>query len=45
MAKHGKKDAAFWRRLCNKKEDIYFNAMTAVEYGLVDQLWDEREGE
>jgi ATP-dependent Clp protease protease subunit len=45
MAKHSKKDAAFWRRLCNKKEDIFFNAATALEYGLVDQLWDEREGE
>lgn len=45
MAKHSKKDAAFWRRLCNKKEDVFFNAMTALEHGMVDQLWDEREGE
>ena len=46
MAKHSKKPKAFWRRLCDRKEDIYFNANIAMEeYGIVDQLWDEREGE
>lgn len=44
MAKHTKKPATFWKKECVKNYDVYFNADTALEFGLVDALWDERRG-
>jgi ATP-dependent Clp protease protease subunit len=46
MAIHSNRDAAFWRKLCTKKKgDTYFDAQTAQEYGLIDHIWDEKDGE
>jgi ATP-dependent Clp protease protease subunit len=45
MAKYTKKDAKFWKSLCNKKTDVYFDADQAQEWGVIDHIWDEKEGE
>ncbi len=46
MAVHSKKPAAFWKAKCTKqKGDSYFDAYTAQEYGLIDYVWDEKDGE
>jgi ATP-dependent Clp protease, protease subunit len=45
MAKHTKKDARFWRTQCEKVGDAYFDAEKAAEWGLIDHIWDEKEGE
>lgn len=46
MAKHSNKPASFWRNLCTKKKgDTFFDAYTAQKHGLIDHVWDEKEGE
>lgn len=45
MEKHTKKPAAFWKRLCEKTGDTFFDAQTACEWGIVDSLWDEKGGD
>lgn len=45
MEKHTKKNAAFWKRLCDKSGDTYFDAQQALEWGIVDSLWDEKSGD
>lgn len=45
MAKHTKKDSKFWQKLCEKPADYFFDAYQAQEWGLVDHVWDEKEGE
>lgn len=44
MAKHTNQTASQWKKMCEKVGDTYFNADKAVEYGIVDQLWNEKEG-
>lgn len=43
MAKHTKKSKAFWETK-EKEGDVYFDAQTALEWGIVDALWDEKNG-
>lgn len=43
MAQYTKKDEAFWRKLCNKRDDIYFDAYQAQEWGVIDHIWDEKD--
>jgi ATP-dependent Clp protease protease subunit len=43
MALHTKHDAKFWKKLCSSVGDSYFSADMAVEYGLVDHIWSEKE--
>jgi len=43
MARHTKKTALFWRRHCEKVGDHFFTAEQAVEWGLVDAMWAEKE--
>ncbi len=43
MGKYTKRDAAFWKRLCNKRDDVYFDASTAQEWGVIDHIWDEKD--
>lgn len=43
MARHSKKDARFWKNLCKKVGNTYFNAEQALEWGLIDVIWDEKE--
>lgn len=45
MGRYTNKDSKFWERLCNKKVDIYFDAEQALEWGIIDQIWSEKEGE
>jgi len=45
MGKYTNKDAAFWRKICNRKEDVYFSAEQAQEWGVIDHLWDEKDEE
>lgn len=45
MAKHTKKTASFWKKECEKVGDKFFNAYQAQEWGLIDHVWDEKEGE
>jgi len=45
MALHSNKPATFWKAKCTKqKGDDYFDAYTAQEYGLIDHVWDEKDG-
>jgi ATP-dependent Clp protease protease subunit len=44
LSKHTAKSAAQWRQICKQIGDSYFDAEKAQEWGLVDHLWDEREG-
>ena len=45
MALHSNKPAAFWKKKCTKeKGDTYFDAYMAQEYGLIDYVWDEKDG-
>jgi ATP-dependent Clp protease protease subunit len=43
MEKHSKKPAKFWHGLCKDPGDKYFNADQALEWGLIDHIWDEKE--
>ena len=45
MSKHSNKTAGQWRKHCLSVGDKYFSAAEAVEWGLVDQIWDQKEGE
>ena len=44
MAKYTKRPVSFWTKLCNKRDDIYFDAYQAQEWGIIDHIWDEKEG-
>ena len=44
MEKHTKKPAVFWKSQCEKVGDRYFDSYEAQEWGLIDYVWDEREG-
>ena len=44
MAKHTKKPEAFWNRLCKKVHDTHFDVNTAIEWGIIDHVWDQKEG-
>lgn len=43
MQKHSKKTSKFWLGLCKKSGDTYFNAEQALEWGLIDHIWEEKE--
>lgn len=43
MARHTRKTAKQWRQICAHPGDSYFSAEKAVEYGLVDMIWSEKE--
>ena len=45
MAKHTTRDAKFWKRHCETVGDHFFDAYQAQELGLIDHIWDEKEGE
>lgn len=42
MAKHTKKPLLFWKRK-STGPDFYFNADQAIEWGLADNIWDEKQ--
>lgn len=39
MAEFTKKDADYWRSICQSGRDVWFNAKEALEVGLVDELF------
>lgn len=45
MAKHTKQDSKFWRKHCEGVGDHFFDAYKAQEFGLIDHIWDEKEGD
>jgi len=45
MAKYTNKPKSFWKKLCAKPHDAYFGAEEALEWGVIDNIWDEKEGE
>ncbi len=45
MGHYTKRDEKFWRKQCARKMDIYFDAETALEWGIIDNIWDEKDGE
>ena len=45
MEKHTKKDAAFWKHICEFVGDKFFDADVAQEWGLIDHVWDKKEGD
>ena len=44
MEKHTNKPATFWKAQCEKIGDLYFDPYQAQEWGMIDQVWDEKEG-
>jgi ATP-dependent Clp protease protease subunit len=45
MESHTKKDAVFWKRKCESVGDCFFTAEEAMEWGLIDNIWDQKGGE
>ena len=44
MEKHTSKPSSFWKAQCEKVGDRYFDSHEAQEWGLIDYVWDEKEG-
>lgn len=44
MAKHSTKTKDFWKRKCSAVGDCFFGAEEALEWGLVDHIWDQKGG-
>ncbi len=44
MAKHTNKNEAFWNRLCQKVHDTHFDVDKAIEWGIIDHIWDQKDG-
>jgi ATP-dependent Clp endopeptidase proteolytic subunit ClpP len=42
MAAYTTKDSKFWRDLCNRRDDVFFDAQEAQEWGIIDHIWDEK---
>lgn len=42
IARHSSKDTRFWKGL-NGKPDFYFGAEEAIEYGIADSIWIEKD--
>lgn len=45
LTKHSKMDKRFWRKFSNKSGDYYFDAYQAQEYGIIDNIWCQKEGD
>ena len=45
MAEHTNQGASFWKKHCEQVGDKYFDAYQAQQWGLIDHVWDEKEGE
>ena len=44
LARYSKKPANHWSRIFRGKMDHFFTAEQAQEWGLIDHIWDEKEG-
>jgi len=45
LAKHTNKTATEWKKFCSRPGDQYFTTDDAIEWGIVDQEWNQKEGE
>lgn len=45
LAKYTSKDYRHWKRMSDSKIDHYFDAEQALEWGLIDQIWSEKDAE
>jgi len=45
MEAHTNKSADFWRQQCERVGDKFFDAYQAQEWGLIDHVWDQKDGE
>jgi ATP-dependent Clp protease protease subunit len=45
MERHTNKPASFWKRECERIGDKFFDAWKAKELGLIDMVWDQKDGE
>lgn len=43
LSKHTTKNRAFWKRQVVKGNDWYFTADEAIEFGLADSIWQEKD--
>ena len=43
LAKYTKKDVRHWRKFSKSNTDHYFGAETALEWGLIDTIWSEKD--
>lgn len=43
LAKHTEKDYRWWHNRAKKSADFYFSAGEALEWGLADHIWNERD--
>lgn len=43
MARYTKKDKRFWTRIFAGKVDRFFTAEEALEWGVIDQIWSEKD--
>ena len=42
LARYTKKPASHWKRIFGGKDDRFFDASQAIEWGLVDAIWSEK---
>ena len=45
MERYTKKPLEFWQRKCEEVGDFYFSSQEALEWGIIDFIWDEKDGE
>lgn len=45
MGKHSNQEPSYWLKKSREKGDVYFDAEEAQKLGLIDHIWDEKEGE
>jgi ATP-dependent Clp protease protease subunit len=45
LARHTDKDFRFWSTKTKKGTDTFFSADEALEWGVADKIWDQKEGE
>ena len=43
MGEYTKQPAKFWKSICDKKVDYYFDTEQALKWGVIDQIWDEKD--
>ena len=43
LAKYTKKDYRFWAKFTKSSRDHYFGAEEALEWGIIDQIWSEKD--
>lgn len=44
LAKHTAKDFRWWQARAKKGQDFFFSAQEAIEWGLADHEWNQKEG-